>query len=124
MYVLTHMCRCLGACVTCVDVLVLVSHVLTSLCAVSPQEELLKKRGGALVRRGRLVIEDMRAREAALHRRMDVLLGERFRGEMEGIEVSAAVPPTVRCLAVLPPAHRTPSIVPHTFAYICLCHSA
>jgi len=46
----------------------------------------LKKRGGALVRRGRLVIEDMRAREAALHRRMDVLLGERFRGEMEGIE--------------------------------------
>jgi len=61
--------------------------VLTSLCAVSWQEELLKKRGGALVRRGRLVIEDMRAREKALLARMDVLLGERFRAEMQAIEV-------------------------------------
>jgi hypothetical protein len=54
---------------------------------VSWQEELLKKRGGALVRRGRLVIEDMRAREKALLARMDVLLGERFRAEMQAIEV-------------------------------------
>lgn len=62
---------------------------------MSWQEELLKKRGGALVRRGRLVIEDMRAREKALHGRMDVLLGERFRAEMQAIQVSAVLPPAL-----------------------------
>ena len=41
------------------------------------------------------MIEDMRAREKALHGRMDVLLGERFRAEMQAIQVSAVLPPAL-----------------------------
>ena len=41
----------------------------------------------AILRRGREVLEDLRGREKQLHARMDVLLGARFRAEMEAIKV-------------------------------------
>ena len=76
------------------------------------QEELLKKRGEALVRRGRQVIEDMRQRQTELHARMDVLLGARFRAEMDAVQVPAALPhlPSCACSSPIP---TLPAALPH-----------
>jgi hypothetical protein len=76
------------------------------------QEELLKKRGEALVRRGRQVIEDMRQRQTELHARMDVLLGARFRAEMDAVQVPAALPSLPSC-ACSSPTPTLPAALPH-----------
>ena len=85
------------------------------------QEELLKKRAEALVRRGRQVVEDMRQRQNELHARMDVLLGARFRAEMDAVQVLAALPhlPFLRtCASTSESAARAVPLGPCTRAYV------